>query len=161
MLLTPRLVVTLADALVELAQWGLAARVHEAAFRSTPDGTLHPIGAHAAIQRAFCLLMQGSTKQCREALALVDTGMLESMGDMIITFGAEHARYLAVEAACNARERAVGDGAVRSMIAARLDSVRIIGSRIEESRTQYLRNLFCWTLSRDISTILGLLPAGP
>lgn len=155
--LAARYLVTLGDALVEVAEWAAAAQVlHD--VRRGDVGQNHPIGVHSLIQEAYCYLRLGDLDRCRVILDSVDLRQLESLAGLVITVAAELVRYHFVDHLYRHLKGDPIDHETGPRIERLMrDVAPIVSTSGEDSRTIYLRNLFFAVLWRDAES---LLPAG-
>jgi len=155
---TARLAVTIADALIELQLWASAVAVYRR-IAEMPDADLaHPLWLHAQLQHAYCAAMQGDARRCRALLEVVDLAKLRSMAKLVITVGAELARYYVIAAVGRSLGASAGMSHTRAQIDDLLAQVRIIASPDPKDRTEWLRTLFVAILNRDVQYMLSGVP---
>jgi hypothetical protein len=150
-----RFLVTVGDALVEIGEWKLAARVYSRLLEQSIEPSSHPIVQHASIQKALCHLMLDDAQECRVQLDTLSREKLERLSELVVTLAAEFARYLAVDHVCRKRlGKPVPDG-IRGQLQDLLGKVAVIARQKWDTRTDYLRSLFFAVLLRDIDAIMG------
>jgi hypothetical protein len=149
-----RFMATAGDAAVEIGDWELGALVFARLLKCTsyPE---HPIAFHATVQKALCHLMAGDPRACRAQLSTVPRAKMESLSEMIVTVASEFARYLAVEHACRKRLGEPVPENIRERLRGPLGTVAAIARRNPETRTEYLRSLYCAVLFRDVDAALA------
>lgn len=152
-LLAGRLLVTIGDALLELAQWKPAASAFARAATAWPEPN-HPLYFHASAQEAYALLMLGDLAASRRALDRIDGRRLEDMAEMVLTVAAEAARYGAVDALWMRRSGKTPPSGVKERVEGQLRKVAIIFSPHPSNRVEYLRTLFFALTARDVETMM-------
>lgn len=149
-----RTLATLGDALMEIGEWPLGAKAHEAILERTEVDEAHPLSMHAAVQGAYCHLMTGDADGCRAKLQRANKDQMARLADLVVTVAAELARFHAVEASCRRRTTGVVPDGAEARVASLLERVSIISSRQPADRVEYLRTLFFVVLAHDVQSIL-------
>ena len=148
-----RCMVTLGDALVEIAQWDLGKRTFARFLPHGQSDLQHPMVAHAIVQGAYCSLMANDADGCRSQLDMIPKERLVAMSDLVLTVSAELARYIAVEALW---QRETGQGAspeVAGEVRRLMGRVSMIVTPQPSTRTEYLQTLFFAVLARDLESM--------
>jgi len=154
-LLPARYAVTLGDALVEVRQWALAGHAFRRVSEQPAADMGHPLWLHASIQEAYCALMADDAQRCCALLATIDEDRLDSLAGLVVTVGAEFARYVAVQSLSAGKRGATAHHAARKQIAELTEQVRVIVPREVTSREESLRTLFFAVLARDLQYMLA------
>jgi len=156
-MLATRCLVTLADALIEVGQWDLAAQVHRDVVEKAQVDERHPTGIHAVIQESYCHLMRGDVRACQARLKILDTRFLEKMSQLVITVAAELARYYALDRLARCRAGEPEPAGIRGHVNDLLRRVSRIVKTDCTDRVSYLQTLFYAILARDLSALCAPL----
>jgi hypothetical protein len=153
--LAARCAVTVGDALMEAAEYELAAKVHRELIQRTGIDATSPIAIHSHVQAAVCSIRSGATDLAGTDLANVDEDYLQSMSDIVLTVAAERARFEAAKAAHRAPLGLESDGVSEGRARELVSSVSILAQAEPEDRVTYLRALFWLVLRRDVDSLLA------
>lgn len=159
--LAARYLLTLGDALIEVRQWDLAARIHRDVYEKTVAHKDQPLGMRAGIQEAHCYLLSGNPERCRSLLETIDRGHMETLADLIITTAAELARFTALDYSCRRQSGKITLMEAQNRVRDLMTRVRLIVSPRAENRAGYLRNLFFAMLARDVESLFAAAQGTP
>jgi hypothetical protein len=133
-----------ADALLETGNGGAAARLYDRALGYLDGGDQYR--SRISIGQAAALFAAGTTDRAREVLSAINFSTLGQLGELVLTWQGEVARYLAV-----ARVLHVPCADERDPITIARDVASVlVGSA--PGRMGYQRELYCGQLMREIES---------
>ena len=145
-----RCLLTIADALMEVRQWQLAAGLHERIQEFIHQQPI--LRAHAGIQSGYCYLQLSNLESCGRTLCGIDPSFLNdpAMSDRVAI--GELARYTSIYSQYQERSgRPASPGARKHIQYLMKKASSLVSWRQgSENRSAHLRNLYYSTLVRDV-----------